>query len=136
MSSSSSITVLQFQSTLPMRGGTSVLLCWVLASLYFNPPSPCGEGQHLRQKQEGKTNFNPPSPCGEGQNKSYHTRKAKQFQSTLPMRGGTAFVFAPDAGVDDFNPPSPCGEGLTLFRKLRRGAYFNPPSPCGEGQSR
>ena len=34
-----------FQSTLPMRGGTwrsGMQKCWK----HFNPPSPCGEGQH------------------------------------------------------------------------------------------
>ena len=34
------------------------------------------------------------------------------FQSTLPMRGGTYFVFTYGCYVTDFNPPSPCGEGL------------------------
>ena len=35
-----------FQSTLPMRGGTSIPQVYDTVTLYFNPPSPCGEGQH------------------------------------------------------------------------------------------
>ena len=38
-----------FQSTLPMRGGTLFPSLFVHARIYFNPPSPCGEG-HLRQR--------------------------------------------------------------------------------------
>ncbi len=35
------------------------------------------------------TNFNPPSPCGEGLDAMSVIRQANQFQSTLPVRGGT-----------------------------------------------
>ena len=35
-----------FQSTLPMRGGTLSIKCSDWRTKYFNPPSPCGEGQH------------------------------------------------------------------------------------------
>ena len=34
-----------FRSTLPMRGGTFLRYSICRYSLYFNPPSPCGEGQ-------------------------------------------------------------------------------------------
>ena len=33
-----------FQSTLPVWGGTRKVIGLTLPRLYFNPPSPCGEG--------------------------------------------------------------------------------------------
>ena len=56
-----------------------------------------------------------------------------QFQSTLPVWGGT--VCAGDSGRSsgDFNPPSPCGEGPMISPSRALPSHFNPPSPCGEG---
>ena len=34
-------------------------------------------------------NFNPPSPCGEGPRIRHNMTDPSEFQSTLPMRGGT-----------------------------------------------
>ena len=36
------------------------------------------------------------------------------FQSTLPVRGGTAHRLLLSTGSRNFNPPSPCGEGLPV----------------------
>ena len=59
---------------------------------YFNPPSPCGEGlKCLFDKCENR-NFNPPSPCGEGRPEFVVCGIVVRFQSTLPVRGGTASV--------------------------------------------
>ena len=80
--------------------------------VYFNPPSPCGEGRDDRGLQRRKIHFNPPSPCGEG-----------PLLDRLRVQG------------PNFNPPSPCGEGLEESGTLEVcGHDFNPPSPCGEGQ--
>ena len=38
------------------------------------------------------SDFNPPSPCGEGHEAITAIETAAKFQSTLPMRGGTAQV--------------------------------------------
>ena len=76
------------------------------------------------------------------------------FQSTLPLRGATAYRFSIDetliisihtplAGSDvaaqfggrsprHFNPHSPCGERLLPCVALGIRTYFNPHSPCGE----
>ena len=56
-----------FQSTLPVWGGTSAWANCFYSIKYFNPPSPCGEGQH-----------------GAGVKYS-----SSLFQSTLPVWGGT-----------------------------------------------
>ena len=81
----------EFQSTLPVWGGTLVSSNLRMSFRYFNPPSPCGEG--------------PLSPAA--------IRAATGlFQSTLPVWGGTV-PFGDALAMDvNFNPPSPCGEGL------------------------
>ena len=80
-----------------------------------------------------------------------------QFQSTLPVWGGTGQYFGGRPVFHGFNPPSPCGEGracgcgfcgLPMFQSTLPvwggtgcvlcapggGRCFNPPSPCGEGR--
>ena len=76
------------------------------------------------------------------------------FQSTLPLRGATAYRFSIDetliisihtplAGSDvaaqfggrsprHFNPHSPCGERRSFRAKDSICQNFNPHSPCGE----
>ena len=56
----------------------------------FNPPSPCGEGHLSGLVKSAGRHFNPPSPCGEGQSSAYPIAMSFLFQSTLPVRGGTA----------------------------------------------
>ena len=124
----------QFQSTLPVWGGTTGPGDCITATADFNPPSPCGEGL-FRPAGRGLVQlisihpprvgrdwacllpsgrppyFNPPSPCGEGPNPNAYQEEDDAFQSTLPVWGGT---IAPGGNVPntrDFNPPSPCGEG-------------------------
>ena len=101
--------------------------------------------------------FNPRSPCGERHGIIDGTKSLTQFQSTLPMRGATAFsvgslgkmyisIHAPHAGSDkkqNGNTPSASRFQSTL---PMRGAtfmhgssdmkdtHFNPRSPCGERQ--
>ena len=145
----------------------------------FNPPSPCGEGpggQDLRPVSKAISihpprvgrdhggqchemepcDFNPPSPCGEGLCVYAAVVGLQQFQSTLPVWGGTwvahtatatgtISIHPPRVGRDPesvpchrfgpyFNPPSPCGEGPGIGVRIVTGwDYFNPPSPCGEG---
>ena len=99
-----------FQSTLPLRGATSIRLPPFPEFSYFNPRSPYGE----RPLPEIQWNY------------------AALFQSTLPLRGATLAWFfglskcsisihAPLTGSDrsgsicfnqreDFNPRSPYGE--------------------------
>ena len=64
----------------------------------------------------GYTDFNPPSPCGEGRVAAVKGNAAQKFQSTLPVRGGTAHVGKVlDRPVISIHPPRvgrdrcPCG---------------------------
>ena len=155
--SSSSITVRQFQSTLPMRGGTQRRPGSSGHTAYFNPPSPCGEGpgKHCIKISIGHISIHPPH-AGRDTAPFNAVEIANPFQSTLPMRGGTGLGRVRVRSHRDFNPPSPCGEGrisetagplifpfqstlpmrggtLGWCRAQHRATYFNPPSPCGEG---
>ena len=101
-----------FQSTLPVWGGTPLSTHQDGSIAGFNPPSPCGEGQAMVIMGLPNSGFNPPSPCGEGRGQLVHHQytpgfnppspcgeglgdKAlmgkwdEQFQSTLPVWGGT-----------------------------------------------
>ena len=58
----------------------------------FNPPAPCGAGRSGRLLRRGRRDFNPPAPCGAGQVKIVHRSTLAKFQSTRPLRGGTAIL--------------------------------------------
>ena len=107
----------RFQSTLPMRGATT-LQEFVDNYKQFQSTLPMrGATQHVNQRHNYR-NFNPRSPCGERLSKaqtenltdgiSIHAPHAgsdhaganasivdNQFQSTLPMRGATQYGHSP-----------------------------------------
>ncbi len=78
-------------------------------------------------------NFNPPTPCGVGLRKEFVSCSSFPFQSTHPMRGGTASPTAPTEDERHFNPPTPCGVGPVSPPKGTEIPDFNPPTPCGVG---
>ena len=80
--------VIQFQSTLPVRGATRTAFMLQTVYAYFNPRSPCGE-RHTILINGG----NIPT-----------------FQSTLPVRGATSEPISAAPKAIHFNPRSPCGE--------------------------
>ena len=114
-------TMAEFQSTLPMRGGTRGLECWRTHYRNFNPPSPCGEGHYSADKGSlyNHISIHPPHA---GRDITALTKAVCTitFQSTLPMRGGTS----PDAtaaciSVISIHPPhagrdKSCKEGDML----------------------
>ena len=125
--------------------------------IYFNPPSPCGEGHSPAPQCESPDLFQSTLPVWGGTAESRPPSPEQQFQSTLPVWGGTSASISDSPCPQDFNPPSPCGEGLFgglepghahvisihpprvgrdigSGRGLCHSAYFNPPSPCGEGR--
>ena len=104
-----------FQSTRPVRGGTDTAIklslhTWIsihppragrdsiarLTALYisyFNPPAPCGAGLTFLPALFTHRNFNPPAPCGAGHVLLDKTANRVTFQSTRPVRGGTAIIY-------------------------------------------
>ena len=149
--------IIQFQSTLPVRGATwrrwdrpsgrwcfnpcspcgerlcigGVCIC-VLPG--FNPRSPCGERPPSTTRSIVSSGFNPRSPCGERLGDEYlYPLVELEFQSTLPVRGATRLRPSAMQPRWRFNPRSPCGERPPSTRPSRRpGCRFNPRSPCGE----
>ena len=106
-----SLTCPQFQSTLLMRGATSIpSACCILeiisihapharsdsarrmASLTpsnFNPRSSCEERRRNDYGSIPSSYFNPRSSCEERRTSSTRCKSASRFQSTLLMRGAT-----------------------------------------------
>ena len=58
-----------------------------------------------------------------------------RFQSTLPARGATASGIALQELFANFNPRSPHGERPRFFASFLRSFHFNPRSPHGERPS-
>ena len=56
----------------------------------FNPPAPCGAGPPTRPSPRCGSDFNPPAPCGAGPLDVALGLRHAEFQSTRPLRGGTA----------------------------------------------
>ena len=146
----------RFQSTLPVGGGTGKSwkrsACWsisihpprggrdtVWSSIPccwsdFNPPSPWGEGLEVYKTRFDMTEFQSTLPVGGGTVGSLDLSEYNdEFQSTLPVGGGTDCRHHRQRERSNFNPPSPWGEGLTCCRFPSPGCDFNPPSPWGEG---
>ncbi len=103
-----------FQSTLPMRGATTVYQPRRdLYRISIHAPhagSDCREGRFHRERAD----FNPRSPCGERRCYLILLDIEPKFQSTLPMRGATDLsipngatsfisIHAPHAGSDSVN---------------------------------
>ena len=101
----------QFQSTLPVRGGTR-FTAFVLAAV--------------------RISIHPPRVGRDFQ--SFDLLGAFiQFQSTLPVWGGTWCFGNVRCAVDDFNPPSPCGEGRESFTKTLKKFLFQSTLPVWGG---
>ncbi len=56
-----------------------------------------------------------------------------EFQSTLPVRGGTVTQIQHLLGPDISIHPPRAGRDRCMAMRCRSSANFNPPSPCGEG---
>ncbi len=100
---------------------------------YFNPPTPCGVGLHLRCSLRFGFHFNPPTPCGvgrlHGQRISYRTI----FQSTHPLRGGTQqFLCNGKAAGISIHPPL-AGWDLRHMVMLRILLRFQSTHPLRGG---
>ena len=80
-----------FQSTLPVWGGTmSPFIAKPPISISIHPPR-VGRDTRRARPCNSNSNFNPPSPCGEGHGNCISPVTIKQFQSTLPVWGGTSY---------------------------------------------
>ena len=145
----------QFQSTLPARGATSILIKNCATVRNFNPRSPRGERPRPRVPVLGPTrfqstlpargatvetarrlhdrhHFNPRSPRGERHSGGRATGERCTFQSTLPARGATdLYGYKQFLRRISIHAPR---EGSDIARRCicRRRRHFNPRSPRGE----
>ena len=147
----------EFQSTRPVRGGTTSTVrpgkpfsvisihppragrdekpLYALKLLFdFNPPAPCGAGLYVAYFWRCFKYFNPPAPCGAGHN-----------PSCLLFIGEGISIHPPRAGRDNkirsirinliFQSTRPVRGGTGNQRgNIQPPEDFNPPAPCGAGR--
>ena len=101
-----------FQSTRPVRGGTSRHSAFMTYGI-FQSTRPVRGGTLEETTASSRT----------------------AFQSTRPVRGGTRTILTKTVSKYDFNPPAPCGAGLFQGRGYDVRGDFNPPAPCGAGRN-
>ena len=149
------VSVLVFQSTLPVWGATETdhrSGRGVQISIHaprvgsdttpapagrrypdFNPRSPCGERHTGPPGASCTDNFNPRSPCGERPTARSMTCSPPRFQSTLPVWGATcASAPVPVIIVISIHAPRVGSDSAQLHRTGNPALNFNPRSPCGE----
>ena len=143
-----------FQSTLPVRGATTVRReppCRVQISIHApRAGSDCKEARRDRDTHisihapragsdsqvakslQSREYFNPRSPCGERRALAQMSDVTDRFQSTLPVRGATQHRQV-QQGRSFISIHAPrAGSDVKPFLSSPAIAYFNPRSPCGE----
>ena len=127
---------IEFQSTLPVWGGTLQGKSSPLSARYFNPPSPCGEGRRNLPARSFADIFQSTLPVWGGTKYTAFLAVCKAFQSTLPVWGGTKLVCNVDETLLISIHPPRVGRDTRSCWLAGCIEYFNPPSPCGEGHRR
>ena len=146
----------KFQSTHPVRGGTGCSMELRDVLQHFNPPTPCGVGLRkiLGLSSVICISIHPPRAGWDG--RAYHKpidlrisihppragwdlepfvpRHADgRFQSTHPVRGGTAAQYVGETTGRYFNPPTPCGVGREPGGLFQRPRGFQSTHPVRGG---
>ena len=85
-------TATQFQSTRPVRGGTTRATATLPSWGYFNPPAPCGAGPPPKPGAVARNNISIHPPRAGRDPGAAYSALFGLFQSTRPVRGGTIFV--------------------------------------------
>ena len=138
----------------PLTGSDPFRLICKCRQCYFNPRSPYGERPGIYIRAEELQYFNPRSPYGERLLALRTLQRHYIFQSTLPLRGATAWyikhashvlisIHAPLTGSDKCNFSGPdnsiisihaplTGSDRSKLRSNSRLKNFNPRSPYGE----
>ena len=81
--------VMEFQSTLPVRGATFILLHVLLFHNISIHAPRAGSDRAGKLYAAQPQHFNPRSPCGERPASTFGRDGKQLFQSTLPVRGAT-----------------------------------------------
>ena len=122
-----------FQSTLPVWGGTDSDLTLELGdSVSIHPPRVGRDfGFHLFLGASIR-GFNPPSPCGEGLVEKYLNPVEEEFQSTLPVWGGTAELMT-RYHIDMFQSTLPVWGGTFTSCRVYPALVFQSTLPVWGG---
>ena len=123
----------KFQSTLPVWGGTlsgSTARTHTLISIH---PPRVGRDMMILLKVGRAKEFQSTLPVWGGTHLFFSFFVGSRFQSTLPVWGGTGTAGYPEKVYPHFNPPSPCGEGRVFTRSPRSSAIFQSTLPVWGG---
>ena len=127
-----SADIVEFQSTLLMRGATEVVLLDVLIPLFQSTLLMRGATAWTRMATSStlfQTTLRPPRATLS----TFSTHASLVFQSTLLMRGATRRLMPSTAAICHFNPRPSCEERPNgRFSRAMRVYYFNPRSSCEE----
>ena len=85
--------IVQFQSTLPVRGATATTISVNFHCIISIHAPRAGSDNGNHRKLLYKQHFNPRSPCGERHLCDDGHIYRRVFQSTLPVRGATQIVY-------------------------------------------
>ena len=105
-------------------------------SAHFNPPAPCGAGLRSAPQGCGAERFQSTRPLRGGTALWVLCDIEALFQSTRPLRGGTRSHVYPTLPTQNFNPPAPCGAGLQLDYMTGAFELFQSTRPLRGGTSR
>ena len=118
-----------FQSTLPVRGATSMRCSGCTFSYYFNPRSPCGERLSSNLLRPSGLEFQSTLPVRGATRWKCLISRCLRFQSTLPVRGATNRILHKWYFLEYFNPRSPCGERPHSAAREKRTQTFQSTLP-------
>ena len=150
------VTSMSFQSTHPVRGGTSCKDGDMLSDdisihppragwdnllklghglgIHFNPPTPCGVGPiRLITQKITDNNFNPPTPCGVGQPGKNPKNPVNSISIHPPRAGWDSHATVSPLTRCNFNPPTPCGVGHANLSHINPSITFQSTHPVRGG---
>ena len=121
-----------FQSTLPMRGATSVLAVFFAnGDVSIHAPHAGSDAEKDQDMNCNDVSIHAPH-AGSDAYDLPTLLQALEFQSTLPMRGATiGFIQADDSSHVSIHAPH-AGSDVLGRGNILPPKRFNPRSPCGE----
>ena len=122
-----------FQSTRPVRGGTINSASSPVSPLISIHPPRAGRDMAGINWRRRTRNFNPPAPCGAGLCHKFGKYNYPEFQSTRPVRGGTAE--GQEDGDDNeisIHPPR-AGRDIIAWRQTAEFVAFQSTRPVRGG---
>ena len=127
------LTRFVFQSTLPARGATALLVCGACIFVFQSTLPARGATKTQLTVSSHHPPFQSTLPArGATKSDIFLDPPIRQFQSTLPARGATTPQVLTQIITSNFNPRSPHGERLLHCLLLLELLHFNPRSPHGE----